>query len=137
MISLYAHLYKRQILLLWFTVVILQSCASRLMIFTIFIHKVSQVTIFWQSFTSPKVLKCFSDKLSETAEVNQEFFNRNVAYHVKLLNDVSKFQKEMNYREEGQKKDKENKENTLCHGKQGFFSIYIINILHVLISEKL
>ena len=84
MISLYAHLYERQILLL-------QSCASRLMIFTIFIHKVSQVTIFWQSFMSPKILKCFSDKLSETTEVNQEFFNGNVSYHVKLLNDVSKF----------------------------------------------
>ena len=44
------------------------------MIFTILIYIVLQLTILSQSFASPKVLNCFSDKLSRTAKVNQEMF---------------------------------------------------------------
>ena len=77
------------------------------MIFTTFFHKVSKVTIEWQSFATQKVCKLFSDKVSRIAEVNQEIvYNKNVPKHFKLLNYTSKFQNEIKYRKAGQKKTK-------------------------------
>ena len=48
---------------------------------------------------SPKVCKPFADILSQIPEVSQDIFiNKTVAKHIRVLNDISKFQNEIKYR---------------------------------------
>ena len=68
------------------------------MIFTILVHIMSEVTLCGKILRVQKIA-IFLDNLSRVAEVNREiFFNKNATKHIKLLNDISKFQKQVNFR---------------------------------------
>ena len=68
--------------------------------YTILIHIVSKVANTWKSSANLKVCKLSLGKLSQLAEMNQEIFLTKMLLLNKLnyWMDISKFQKEMNYR---------------------------------------